>query len=86
MNTYYSEKVKENMSKIWCGNDIMTSNKRGRPHNGDMRYLRKTKAGKYNIQKQVDGKIQSFGTYTLNEAKEERNYLESIEWDYDNMI
>ena len=40
----------------------------------------------YTIQKWVDGCNQTFGTFgSLEDAREERDYLESIGWDYDNM-
>ena len=50
------------------------------------RYIKKTYNGKYAVQKQVNGEYQHFGTYkTLEDARDERDYLESIGWDYDNM-
>lgn len=40
----------------------------------------------YAIQKKIDGKIQHYGTYhNLQDAREERDFLESIDWDYSNM-
>ena len=42
--------------------------------------------GKYRITKVVNKQQESFGMYTtLQEAREERDYLESIDWDYSNM-
>ena len=50
------------------------------------RYIYETQDGKYSIQKQVNGEYCSFGVWnTLEDAIDERNYLESIGWDYDNM-
>ena len=40
----------------------------------------------YVIQKMINGKIQHYGTYrNLQDAREERDFLESIDWDYSNM-
>lgn len=52
---------------------------------GRMRYI--TKYGnKYCIYKNVDGKQECFGTFhSLEEAIDERDYLESIGWDYGDM-
>lgn len=57
------------------------------PHrNPENRYITKTHSGTYAIRKMVNGYHQHFGTYkTLEDAREERDYLESIEWDYDEM-
>lgn len=61
--------------------------KRGRPISKEQdRYIKKTKAGTYSIQKHINGVRGHFGTYrTLEDAREERDYLESIDWDYSNM-
>lgn len=51
----------------------------------DTRYIRRVK-GKYRIQKNINGKMEYFGTFnTLDDARDERDYLESIDWDYSNM-
>lgn len=50
------------------------------------RYIQKTPAGNWTIRKKVGAKMEGFGTYhSLEDAREERDYLESIDWDYDNM-
>lgn len=50
------------------------------------RYIIKTPANTYAILKRHNGKNEHFGTYnTLEDAREERDYWESIGWDYDNM-
>ena len=50
------------------------------------RYIKKTYNGKYAVQKQVNGEYCWFGVWnTLEDAIDERDYLESIGWDYDNM-
>ena len=50
------------------------------------RYIKKTYNGKYAVQKKVNGEYQHFGTYkTLEDARDERDYLEGIGWDYDEM-
>lgn len=50
------------------------------------RYIKKTPAGTYVITKRCNGKSEHFGTYkTLEDARDERDYMESIGWDYDNM-
>ena len=60
--------------------------RRGQHRNPENRYITKTPAGTYAIRKQLHGKFEHFGTYkTLEDAREERDYLESIGWDYDNM-
>lgn len=42
--------------------------------------------GRYYLKKVVNKKQQHFGVFnTLEEAREERDYLESINWDYSNM-
>lgn len=59
---------------------------RGQHRNPENRYITKTPAGTYAIGKRLHGKREHFGTYkTLEDAREERDYLESIGWDYDNM-
>ena len=53
------------------------------PHN---RHITKTSSGTYTIRKRLHGKFEHFGTYkTIEDAREERDYLENIGWDYDNM-
>lgn len=61
--------------------------KRGRPtKKHEDRYIRETPHHKYAIQKYVDKKMQHYGIYnTLEEARNERDYLESIDWNYDNI-
>jgi len=50
------------------------------------RYIHQIGNGKYSIQKQVNGEYCSFGVWnTLEDAIDERDYLEQIGWDYDNM-
>ena len=40
----------------------------------------------YTIKKKLNGKEEIFGTYrNLQDAREERDFLESIDWDYSNM-
>lgn len=42
--------------------------------------------GKYNIIKRLNGKNEFFGRYRkLEDAQHERDFLEAIDWDYDNM-
>jgi hypothetical protein len=66
---------------------VIQEKKRGRPiSKGINRYISFTKNGTYRIQKCVDGVKCYFGTFkTLENAQQERDYLESIDWDYDNM-
>jgi viroplasmin and RNaseH domain-containing protein len=66
---------------------VIQEKKLGRPFsNPKDRYIRKTEAGTYSIQKHINGVKCYFGTYhNLQDAREERDYLESIDWDYDNM-
>ncbi len=50
------------------------------------RYIHTTLSGTYQIRKSVNGEYTTFGTYkTIEAARDERNYLESIDWDYSNM-
>ena len=50
------------------------------------RYIQLTPQGTWLIQKWVDGHMNVFGTYhRLEDAMAERDYMESIGWDYDNM-
>ena len=50
------------------------------------RYIIRTPANTYAIIKRHNGKNEHFGTYrSLENARKERDYLESIGWDYDNM-
>lgn len=68
-------------------NDGVIKHRRGkhRIKNYEDRYLT-NKKGRYYIQKCIDGKITHFGILnSLEEARRERDYLESIEWDYGNM-
>lgn len=52
---------------------------------GDTRYITHYD-GRYCIYKNVDGRQEYFGSFkTLEEAMMERDYLESIDWDYSNM-
>ena len=52
----------------------------------DTRHINMTNTGKYVIRKMINGKIEHFGTFnTLEDAIDERDYLESIDWDYENM-
>lgn len=56
------------------------------PRDYEDRYINETKSGTYQIRKMVDGEPSHFGTFkTMEDAREERDYLESIGWDYDNM-
>lgn len=66
-------------------NGIITD-RRGRPiKNFQNRYIYKHK-DKYYLKKVVNKQSEHFGTFnTLEEAQRERDYLESIHWDYTNM-
>lgn len=45
-----------------------------------------SRTGRYHIRKNVGGRPEHFGTYRrLEDARAERDYLESIGWDYSNM-
>ena len=49
------------------------------------RYISKKNRG-YFIQKRINDVVEYFGMFrTLEDAREERDFLESINWDYDNM-
>lgn len=49
------------------------------------RYISKKNRG-YFIQKNINGVVEYFGMFrTLEDAREERDFLESIDWDYSNM-
>lgn len=53
--------------------------------NYDDRYIHK-RGSVYRIGKKVDGRMEHFGVFkSLEDAREERDYLESIDWDYGNM-
>ena len=63
---------------------------KGRPFkNYDNRYIYKQvypNITSYTIKKKIGEKKESFGTYhTIEDAREERDFLESIDWDYSNM-
>ena len=67
-----------------------TGNPHGRPFkNYENRYIQKYEHSNYTsytISKKVGEKVESFGTYhSLEDAREERDFLESIDWDYSNM-
>lgn len=48
--------------------------------------LQQTPNGHWRIVKMINGERGTYGTYrTLEDAMHERDYLESIGWDYDNM-
>lgn len=50
------------------------------------RYITSTKYG-YKVQRTINGKPVYAGTYkTLTEARKERDYMEQIRWDYNNII
>lgn len=56
-----------------------------RIRNHEDRYIYKYKT-RYYIRKVVNKKQEHFGVFkTLHEARQERDYLESIQWDYSNM-
>ena len=56
----------------------------GKPY--ELRYISCIRSGNYQINKFVDGRLACFGTFKcLSDAIDERDYLESIGWDYDNM-
>lgn len=61
--------------------------RRGRKReNEEDRYIQKARNGKYTIQKCVNGKIQHYATCnTIEEAREERNILEQIGWNWENI-
>ena len=47
-----------------------------------MKYIHKTKEGRYSLNKRIKGKTYNFGTYlTLEEAKKYRDYFESKGWE-----
>lgn len=49
-----------------------------------LRHIKKTDAGHYLIQKELDGKLDSFGTFDcLSDAVDEVELLESVGWDLD---
>lgn len=51
------------------------------------RYITRNKCGNYFIQKYIDGKTQSFGTYkSLEEAKQERDLCIKCNWDWDLIV
>ena len=60
--------------------------RRGRPiKNFQNRYIYKHK-DKYYLKKVVNKQSEHFGTFnTLEEAQQERDFLESLNWDYSNM-
>ncbi len=66
---------------------VIKKKHRGRPFSRKSdRYISRSRNGNYRIQKSVHGVKGHYGTFkTIEEAREERDYLESIEWDYDNM-
>lgn len=75
-------KVRNNLVK----QGIITNRKgQHRIKNYQDRYVHKD-GKKYTISKVVNGKQEYFGVYhTYEEAIRERDYLESIQWDYGNM-
>ena len=75
-------KVRNNLVK----QGIITNRKgQHRIKNYQDRYVHKD-GKKYTISKVVNGKQEYFGVYhSYEEAIRERDYLESIEWDYSNM-
>ena len=60
--------------------------RRGRkPRCEEDRYIRRVK-GKYTLQKSINGKTEYFGTFkTLEEARSERDLLESINWKWEDV-
>lgn len=84
---FNSEEEARNYLEKLTREGVIRDKKRGRPISKEQdRYIKKTKAGTYSIQKHINGVRGHFGTYrTLEDAREERDYLESIDWDYSNM-
>ena len=55
-----------------------------RKHNPDMKYIKKTRNGRYTINKRINGKMTHFNTFTnLIDAINERDLLIKYNWDYD---
>jgi len=55
-------------------------------HERPLRYIQPTASGHWTIRKTINGERHTYGTYkTLEDAQHERDYLEQIGWDYDNM-
>lgn len=51
-----------------------------------LRYIQRTGSGHWTIRKTINGKRHTYGTFkSLGDAMDERDYLENIGWDYDNM-
>ena len=51
-----------------------------------LRHIQRTASGNWTIRKTINGERHTYGTFkTLADAMNERDYLESIGWDYDNM-
>jgi len=80
------EEAREAHAKL-LHDGVIQNKRRGRPISREEdRYIKKNKSGTYRIQKSVHGVIGHYGTFrTIEDAREERDYLESIGWDYDNM-
>ena len=87
----YYGKYKTREKAITVRNNLVKhgiiTNRRGqhRIKNYQDRYIHKDR-GKYTISKVINGKQEYFGLFpSREEARQERDYLESIEWDYSNM-
>lgn len=64
------------MKRDWCKANNWT------PYPSNFKYIRKTRAGSYEIIKRINGKTESYGTFkTLKEAQEEVELLKKYEWD-----
>ena len=80
------EEAKQHKTRLIMEGKLIPHNVGRQPKNYENRYIQKRHNKKYVIQKYVDKKIQHFGTYNnIEEARKERNYLESINWNYDNI-
>lgn len=72
-------------NKLVHNGTIVRLQGRHRIKNWEDRYIQ-YRNGKYYINKQVGKRFEYFGVYkTIEEARSERDYLESIAWDYSNM-
>ena len=50
-----------------------------------MRYIY-TRDGRYELYKCIDGEVEYFGSFrNVDDAMRERDFLESIDWDWDNI-
>ena len=75
-----------NLRNNLVNDGLVIIKKRGRPFkNYETRYIAR-KDGSFVIKKNIDGKSEHFGTFhSLEDAMEERDFLESIDWDWNNI-